>query len=83
VRRLDQIGLEAAVGRPAQVHAQEHLRPVLRVGASSRGLERDNRVAGVVVAREQGVFLHPLELPLQRVDSFLDVVEIAVVRSQL
>ena len=60
--RLDELRLEAAVGRPAQVHAQEHLGPVLRVGAAGAGRDRHNRVAGVVLAVEQRLLLQAREL---------------------
>ena len=43
--RLDHLGLEAAVVGPAQVHPQEDLGPVLRVGAARVGLDRHDRVA--------------------------------------
>ena len=50
---LDQLGLEAAPLAPAQVHAQQHLGPVLRLGAAGAGVDRDDGVAGVVLAAEQ------------------------------
>ena len=48
--RFQDLRLEVAVGGPAQVHAEEHLGEVLRVGAARVGLDRDDRVARVVVA---------------------------------
>jgi hypothetical protein len=39
--------------RPAQVHAQEHLRPVGRLGAAGAGADRQDRGASVVLAGEQ------------------------------
>jgi hypothetical protein len=33
--------------RPAQIHAQDHLGPVLRLGATSAGLDIDIRITGV------------------------------------
>ena len=55
--RLDELGLEAAVVCPAQVHAQEHLGPVLGVGAARARVDRDDGVAGVVLAVEERVLL--------------------------
>ena len=52
-RRLLHLDLEAAALGPAQVHAQQHLGPVLRVGAAGAGADRDDGVAGVVLAAEQ------------------------------
>src|SRR6266851_502824 len=43
--RLEDLDLEAPVCGPALVHAQQDLRPVLRVGAAGVGLDRHDRVA--------------------------------------
>src|SRR6266550_3823578 len=72
--RLDHLGLEAAVVGPALVHAQEHLREVLRVGAADVGLKRDDRVAGVVLAAEERLLLQALELLSERRDRRGDLV---------
>src|SRR6266496_1681679 len=72
--RLEDLGLEAAIGRPAQVHAQQDLGPVLRVRAARVGLDRDGGVAGVVLAGEERVLLEALELAAERDDARLDVV---------
>ena len=50
-RGLLHLDLEAAALGPAQVHAQEDLRPVLGVGAAGAGVDRDHGVAGVVAGR--------------------------------
>ena len=55
--RLEQLRLEAAVGRPAQVHAQQDLGPVLRVGAARAADDGHDRVAGVVLAVEERLLL--------------------------
>ena len=39
--------------RPAQVHAQEHFRPILRFGAAGAGLDGDDGVQAVGFAREK------------------------------
>ena len=54
---VDDLGLVAAPLAPAQVHAQEHLRPVLRVVAARAGVDADDGVRVVDRARE-----HPREL---------------------
>ena len=72
--RLEQLDLEAALGGPALVHPQHHLGPVLRVGAAGAGLERDDGVAGVVLAVEERRLLEPLELAPERLDRRLDLV---------
>ena len=66
--RLDDLGLEAAVVGPALVHAQEHLGEVLRVRAADVGLQRHDRVAGVVLAAEERLLLQAFELLPQRRD---------------
>ena len=67
------LGLEAAVGRPAEVHAEEHLGPVLRVGAARPGRDRDDRVAGVVLAVEERLLLQAGELGADRRDLLGDL----------
>jgi hypothetical protein len=49
---FDHLGPEAARIGPAQVHAQEHGRPVLRLGAAGAGLDVEKRAARIHVARE-------------------------------
>ena len=49
---------------PAQVHAQQHLGPVLGVGAARAAVHRDRRVAGVVAAAEQALLLELAHAPL-------------------
>ena len=71
--RLDELGLEPAVVRPAQVHPQHHLGPVLRVRAARARVDRDDRVAAVVLAVEERVLLEPLELLAQGPELRLDL----------
>ena len=47
--RLDELRLEAAILGPAEVHPQQHLRPVLSVGAAGARMDGDDGVAGVVL----------------------------------
>ena len=47
------IGVAVALG-PAGVHAVEHLRPVLGLGAAGAGVEGEDGVVGVILAGEQG-----------------------------
>src|SRR5439155_8572152 len=64
--------------RPAQVHAQQHLRPVLRLGPARSGVDRDQRAEAVPLAREQALeleigdlLLDPLELARELVEQRL------------
>src|SRR3546814_4770090 len=63
---------------PAHVHAQQHLRPVLRLGAAGAGVDLEVAVVGVGLARQQafelalgGARLQGLELALRLVDAGL------------
>ncbi len=49
--------LKPALLGPAEVHAQQDLGPVLRVGAARVRLDRDDRVSRVVLAGEERVLL--------------------------
>ena len=72
--RLDELGLEAAVGRPAEVHPEQHLGPVLRVGAARAGGDRDDRVPGVVLAVEERLLLQARQLGADRGELLGDLV---------
>jgi hypothetical protein len=48
--------------RPAEIHAQEHLRPVGRLRAAGAGADRQQRAAFVVLAREEELGALPLEV---------------------
>ena len=81
---LQQVGREAALVGPAQVHAQEHLGPVLRIRPAGSGVDRDERVTGVVLSREERILLQPRELLLQGCERGGDLVgHLAVHRQQL
>ena len=60
--RLDELGLEPAVGRPAEVHPQQHLRPVLRIRPARAGRDRDDSVALVVLAVEERLLAQTREI---------------------
>src|ERR1700735_5366163 len=57
--RIDDLAREAVRGAPAKVHAQQHLGPVLRLGAAGAGLDVQERAMRVHLAAE-----HALELEL-------------------
>jgi hypothetical protein len=58
---------------PAQVHPQQHVGPVRRLGAPGTGADRHDRVLGVVVAGEQEERPLALELASERVRLALEV----------
>jgi hypothetical protein len=70
---LEQLDLEAAPLRPAHLHAQDHLRPVLRVGPAGAGVDGHQRVAGVVLAAEQPLLLQLAEPPLDRLERLVEL----------
>ncbi len=57
--RFEKLRLPALVLAPAQIHAQQHLGPVLRLGTAGTGLDVDERVRRIHLAGE-----HALELEL-------------------
>ena len=70
---LEQLGLEAALLGPAELHPEHHLRPVLGVGAAGAGVDRDERVAGVVATREEAGLLEREQALLDRREVGLDL----------
>ena len=71
---VDELALEAAALGPAQVHAQQHLGPVLRLGAAGAGVNRDDRVLAVVLAAEHLLGLAGVDLRRQLVERAPEVV---------
>ena len=64
---LVDLDVESPPLRPAQVHAQHHLGPVLRVGPAGAGVDLRDGVALVVLAGEQGAQLELVERALATV----------------
>ena len=56
---LEPFDLVAVRLRPAHVHAQQHLGPVLRLGAAGAGMDFEIAVIGVGLAGEQALELAP------------------------
>ncbi len=81
--RLDRLGLEAAVGGPAQVQPQEHVGPVLGVRSTRARVDLEDGVARVVLAVEQRVLLQTTELALERRDELRDLLLVLAEREQL
>ena len=54
---LDQLGCEPPPLAPAQVHAEQHLRPILGLGAAGTSLDVEKGAGGIHLAGE-----HPAEL---------------------
>ena len=62
---VDDLAFERATLRPLQVHPQEHLGPVLRLGAAGAGMDRDDGVGAIVLAAEHLLRLGRLDLRLK------------------
>ena len=56
------LDLEIVPLRPARIHPQQHLRPVLALGAAGAGMDFEIGVVGVGLAREQRFDLAALDL---------------------
>src|SRR5690606_24697034 len=69
---LHDLGLPAAILRPAQVHAQQDLGPVLGLGAAGAGLDVEEGVGRVHLAGEHALELQLLHLTRKAVDVGLD-----------
>src|SRR6185295_16873769 len=81
---LEQLDLEAALLGPAHLHAQDHLRPVLGVGAARARVDGDERVALGVLAAEEALLLEVLEALLDAVELIGDLVgELRILRELL
>ena len=66
-------GLESVALRPAQIHAQQHLRPVLAFGTARAGMNGDDGIAGVVGARQQHLGFEFFEMRSEGADFPFDV----------
>src|SRR3546814_18271245 len=64
---------------PANVHAQQHLRPVLRLGAAGAGVDLEVAVVGVGLAGQQAFELALGDARLQGVELALRLVEAGLV----
>ena len=72
---IEHRGAKALALSPAQVHAQQHLRPVLRFGAARAGLDGHDGIQAVAFAGEQRGGLEFRDVFIGRVDLALDVAQ--------
>ena len=64
---------------PAAVHAQQHLRPVLRLRSARTGVQRQNSIVGIVRARQENFELQGLKALRDSSEFRLDVLLHALV----
>ena len=70
---FDYLDREVAAFGPPQIRADEHLGPVLRLGAAGAGMNRQNGVLVVVLAAEHLLDLAGLHLRGKRVERHLEL----------
>ena len=63
---VEHLGRPAVTLSPAQIHAQQHFGPVGGVDPARTGRQLHDRLAGVVLPRQQGAYLERLDLFRQR-----------------
>ena len=81
---LEQLDRESALLSPAHLHPQNHLRPVLGVGAAGAGVDRHERVTRVVGAGEQALLLERQQPCLDRFQLPLELArEVRILFGQL
>ena len=79
VLQVVDLDLEAAALEPAQVHAQQHLGPVLRLGAAGAGVDGEDGAALVVLAAEEAELLAALQVGLEGRDAAHELLQELVV----
>ncbi len=71
--RVDHLAREATRGAPAQVHAQEHLRPVLRLGTAGAGLDVEEGAVRVHLATKHALELEAAHVAFEPLGILADV----------
>ena len=71
--RLKQLHLEAPALRPAHLHPQDHLGPVLSIGAPRARIDAYERIARVIAPGEQPLLLEDRQARLDRCDLLVDL----------
>ena len=70
---VDQLALEAAAIAPAHVHLQQHLGPVLRLGAAGAWMDGHDGVDAIVLAAEHLARLGKLDVALEVVQALEEI----------
>jgi hypothetical protein len=73
VVHFQDLDLEALAFRPARIHAQQHVRPVLALGAACPGMYFQIGVVGIGLARQHRLDLAPVRLDQHRLQRLLGV----------
>ncbi len=70
---VEHLALEAAALGPLQIHPQQHVGPVLRLGSAGTGMDRDDGVGAIVLAAEHLLDLGRLDFGLERVERLEEI----------
>jgi hypothetical protein len=70
---VDHLAPEAAALGPAHVHAQQHVGPVLRLGAAGARVNRDDRVLPIQLARQHRPDFAVLDVFAERVERAIEI----------
>ena len=73
--QIDDVALEPAAFRPPQIHPQQHLRPVLRLGPPRARVDAHDRVLEIVLAAEHLLRLAGIDLGREFVEPAAEVFE--------
>ena len=75
VMHFQKFDLETLTLRPAGVHAQEHVRPVLAFGTTGAGMHFDIGIVAIGFARQHGFHLTASSLDLQSLQRVLGILD--------
>ena len=70
---VEHLSLEAAALGPFQVHPQQHVGPVLRLGTAGTGMDRDDGTGAIVLAAEHLLDLCRFGFGLERVERLEEI----------
>ena len=70
---VDQLAREPAALGPAQIHPQQHLRPVLGLGPSGARMDGHDRILAIVLAAEHFLDLAGLHFLIERLERLTEL----------
>ena len=70
---IDQFAFEAPAFCPAKIHAEQHLRPILRLGSASARMDREDGVLAIVLATEHFLDLAGLHFLIERIKGLAEL----------
>ena len=76
---VDNLRFETAPLRPLQIHAQEHLSPILRFGPASAWMNRANGVAQIVLACQKRFGLDLADFMIETTEHLAQLIDLGFV----